>query len=74
MNLNITGQNWQERLDQTQKFFNQTDIFRARGFLLNNKIDYIYLVNQQKLNLTENQLQLDQIFNNDFVHIYKVRK
>lgn len=74
MNLNITGFNWQQRRLEEEKFFSSTDVFFARGFLLNNNIDYIYLVNDQIFSLSAFDLQIDEIFNNDQVRIYKVRR
>ena len=74
MNLDITGADWASRLDQSRKFFTSSDKFMARGFLLNNHIDYIYLVNNQNFKLNPNQLEVKPIFNNDFVRIYKVMK
>lgn len=74
MNLDITGFNWQQRRFEEEKFFSSTDKFFSRGFLLNNTIDYIYLVNDQNFSLSTFDLQIDEIFNNDQVRIYKVRK
>jgi hypothetical protein len=74
MNLDITGFNWQFRRQEEEKFFSTTDEFFARGFLLNNQIDYIYLVNNQKFNLSEQQLQIAKIFDNREVRIYQVQR
>jgi hypothetical protein len=74
MNLNITGFDWQSRKTESQKFFASNDKFFARGFLINNQISYIYLVNQQNFTLNSKDLQIDQIYNQDGVEIYKVRK
>ena len=74
MNLDITGFDWKQRRIEEEKFFSSKDNFFARGFLLNNKIDYIYLVNNQNFSLSAFDLQIDEIFKNDQVRIYQVRK
>jgi len=74
MNLEITNYPWRERKKETQLFFNSQDRIWARGFLLNNGIDYIYLVNDQQLSLSPENLALKMIFNNDQVRIYQVLK
>ncbi len=74
MNLDITGFDWQTRRQEVDKFFAATDKFYARGFLLNHKIDYIYLTNQQKLPLTIEDLQIDQIYDQGQIRLYQVRK
>lgn len=74
MNLDITGYNWQKRLEEVNKFFSTGDVFFARGFLLNNKIDYIYLVDDQNFKLTPFDLQIDLVYENSQVKVYKVRK
>jgi hypothetical protein len=74
MNLDITGFNWKQRLTDEEKFFSSTDKFFARGFLINNNIDYIYLVNDQNFSLSIFDLQIDEIFNNGQVRVYKTRR
>jgi len=74
MNLDITGYNWKERLEEKKKFFRTDDKIWARGFLLNNKIDYIYLVNDQDLSLLPEELGLEMIYDQDNVNIYQVLK
>ena len=74
MNLEITGHSWRQRKEEVARFFTSKDKFWPRGFLLNNKIDYIYLVNDQKLPLQLGDLGLEMIFNNGQVKIYKVLK
>jgi len=74
MNLEITGYPWRQRKEKVIRFFTGKDKFWSRGFLLNNKIDYIYLVNDQKLPLQLGDLGLEMIFNNGQVKIYKVLK
>lgn len=74
MNLDITGFNWQERKNQSINFFNSNDEFFARGFLVNNQISYIYLINGQKFTLGESQLQINKIFDNGQIQIYQVQR
>ena len=74
MNLEITGFDWKNRLTGEEKFFTTSDKFFARGFLINNNIDYIYLVADQNLSLSVLDLQITEIFNNGQVRIYKVQK
>ena len=72
VNLNISGYDWRERRDEVIKFFESEDKLWARGFLLNNQIAYIYLVEDQKINLSEEDLGVSLIFNNQKVKIYQV--
>jgi len=74
MNLRITGFDYQDRRLDSEKFFKTNDRFWARGFLINNKIDYIYLVDNQKFHLQEADLGIKMIFNNGQVRIYQVLK
>ncbi len=74
MNLDITGFDWQSRRKLVDKFFNSNDQFFARGFLVDNQINYIYLINSQKFTLGPSQLQIEKIFDNGPVQIYKVQR
>ncbi len=74
MNLSITGFDWQSRKNSSLEFFTTDNEYLARGFLVNNQIDYIYLVGDQKINLSESQLQINQVFNNGQVKIYQVQR
>jgi len=74
MNLDITGFDWKQRRTDEEKFFTTSDKYFARGFLINNNISYIYLVNDQKFLLSAFDLQIDEIFNNSQVRIYQVNK
>ncbi len=74
MNLDITGYNWQNRLSDETKFFTTDDKYFARGFLLNNNIGYIYLVDNQNFKLSPFDLQIDKIYENSQIRVYKVRK
>jgi hypothetical protein len=74
MNLEITGYDYKKRHQESINFFSSKSNFEARGFLLNNKIDYIYLVNDQKLPFQYKDLGLEEIFNNGHNSIFKVLK
>jgi len=74
MNLDITGFDWKQRRIEEEKFFSSTDHFFARGFLINNNISYIYLVGDQNFSLSTSDLQINEIFNNSQVRIYKVQR
>ncbi|HUV42559.1 MAG TPA: hypothetical protein VMY36_01490 [Patescibacteria group bacterium] len=73
MNLIISGYDFEKRAEDEIKFFTTDNEIWARGFLLNNQIGYIYLVDQQEFRLTEEQLGIDQVFGNDQARIYQVR-
>jgi hypothetical protein len=74
MNLDITGFDWKSRRLLIEKFFTSNDQFFARGFLIDNQINYIYLANGQKFSLGESQLQIKKIFDNGQVQIYQVQR
>jgi hypothetical protein len=75
MNLDITGFDWPDRLSQSQKFFSgQYNKFQARGLLVNNQIDYLYLIGGQLLPYSLEDLQISQIFKQDQVQIFKVQR
>ncbi|MCW1949732.1 MAG: hypothetical protein KIH89_004835 [Candidatus Shapirobacteria bacterium] len=74
MNLDITGFNWEKRKNEVINFFQSNEEFAARGFLVNNQIDYIYLINGQKITLGESQLQINKIFDNGQIQIYQVQR
>lgn len=76
MNLNNSGYDWQNRLNQSLKFFKQENVFQDRGFLVNNKIDYVYLAGIQKDRtfLDLQNMSLVPIFENDGAAIYRVNR
>jgi len=74
MNLDITGYNWQSRKKQVDDFFSSQDSYQATGFLLNNQIDYIYLPPNSFLPNSLPTHQLDQIYQQSDIKIYKVLK
>ncbi|MFA7676101.1 MAG: hypothetical protein WCY28_01695 [Candidatus Shapirobacteria bacterium] len=74
MNLDIIGFNWKKRRLEEEKLFSSTDKSFIDGFLISENIDYIYLVKDQNFALNTSDLQIDEIFNNGQVRIYKVRR
>lgn len=74
MNLDITGYNWQKRREESANFFNQKSVFEDRGFLINNKISYIYLVDNQTFASNASQLQINKIFDNGRCQIFQVQR
>jgi len=76
MNLSNSGYDWQSRRHNSEIFFRQENEFQDRGFLLNNKIDYIYLTGEQlyKTKLNIDKLYIKNIYQNDSCQIYKVIK
>lgn len=73
MNLFISGYDFKQRIEDEVEFFVTDDEIWARGFLLNNQIGYIYLTDRQKFLLSEEQLGIDKIFDNEEARIYQVR-
>jgi len=76
MNLQNSVYDWDQRLDNSKKFFEQKSTYEDRGFLVNNQIDYIYLAGQQnsKINLKTDQLYIKNIFKNPEITIYQVER
>ena len=76
MNLSNSGYDFKTRRQNSEKFFKQENEFQDRGFLLNNKIDYVYLVGEQinKTSIDTKKLFIDSVFQNSDCQIYKVQK
>jgi len=74
MNLNITGYDWLTRRRQIDNFFHTQDIFMARGLLVNHQISYIYLVNDQQLAFSPQDLQINKIYDNGQARVYQVQR
>ena len=73
MNLDITNYDWQNRKQQVDYFFSNPSSSETIGFLLNNQIDYIYLVNYYlPTNLANHTVSL--IYDQAGIKIYKVLK
>ncbi|MFH1289461.1 MAG: hypothetical protein ABIH88_01955, partial [Patescibacteria group bacterium] len=74
MNLIISDYDFKDRLDEQIKFFSTDDLIWQRGFLLNNKIDYLYLLKPEGVGKEKVDLGLKDIFENKEIVIYKVLK
>jgi len=74
MNLDITGFDWEKRRQDSIDFFNGDNKYFSRGLLVNNNISYIYLTNNQKINLSQLDLGIDKIYDQDGINIYKVQR
>jgi len=72
INLDITGYDWKSRRVQVEDWYRQKGQVKAREFLKENKIKYIYWVKPQRALLGEAQLGLTSIFENNEVIIYRV--
>ena len=76
MNLENSGFDWKTRRHNEEEFFTQKNIYADRGFLVNNKIDYIYLpkVYTTKNPILSPEMYLETIFENSEILIYKVKR
>lgn len=72
-NAGNLGYPLEERLLEVKEFFKTNEVTKANEFLEKNKIDYIYLVDDQKIT-TEKELPLVKVFDNGKVRIFKVNK
>lgn len=78
VNLDITGYDWRKRRAKVSDFINELDINKAKVFLKENDIKYLYLVKGtsplvgEYLRLGGSQLSISQIFSNAAVKIYEV--
>ncbi len=73
MNLDITNFDWRvRRAEVFNAFLNTLDQSRARKFLKENNISYVYWVKPQRAKLGETQLGLVKIFENKEVNLFKV--
>jgi uncharacterized membrane protein len=71
-NLDITGFAWKERLVRVREWYGQKDQIKARKFLKDNNIKYIYWVKPQRAFLGDEQLGIKNIFENSGTVIYRV--
>lgn len=72
VNLDITGYKWPERREKILDFLSTLDRTKARAFLIDNKIRYVYWLKGQRARLGEGQLGIKRIFENKEVDIYEV--
>ncbi|MFV1917665.1 MAG: hypothetical protein ACC618_04270 [Patescibacteria group bacterium] len=71
VNLDITGYDWRERRGKVLKFLETGDIDTAQGFLQENNISFVYFLKGQEAKLGFEQLNIEKIFENSEVDIYK---
>lgn len=67
----IQGYDLEERLEKEKQFFSGKDVARKHQFLLQDNISFIYLVDDQKIEMIE-ELPLRKIFDNQKVQIYQI--
>lgn len=72
VNLNITGYDWPTRRVDIENWYKEKDQEKAREFLKQNNIKYIYWVKSQRAYLGDGQLGLTRLFENNEVDIWKV--
>lgn len=72
INLDITGYNWPERRAEVENWLKENNQTKAREFLRQNSIKYIYWVKPQRALLGESQLGLTNVYENREVIIYRV--
>lgn len=72
INLDITGYNWPARREQILMWYKENNQDKARAFLRDNKIKYIYWLKGQRALLGEGNLAIKNIFENSSVTIYEV--
>lgn len=72
VNLTIMGYDWKTRRSEIEQFYREPDQVKARAFLKNNNITYIYWLKGQRALLGETQLGIERLYENDEVDIYKV--
>ena len=72
VNLEITGYDWKQRKEEVLNFYQTLDREEAKEFMKGNNISYVYLVKPQRALLGESQLNLEKIFENSEVNIYKI--
>ena len=71
VNLDITGYDWRARRLKALEFFKFSDASKARNFLKENNITYIYLTKELD-NLEVNELPLSKVFENKETIIYQI--
>lgn len=72
MTLDIMQVDWPSRRNLVEEFFTTEDEIWATEFLKENEIKYLYLVNGQDLKIKASQINLEEIFNNEEVQIYRL--
>lgn len=73
INLDITGYNWPLRRSEVESWYKEKDQAKARKFLKENNIKYVYWLKGQRAFFGEEQLGLIKIFENKEVDIFMVQ-
>lgn len=71
VSLDITNYNWRLRIENVENWLKESDELKAKDFLEENNIKYIYWVKPQRALLGDKQLGLLKIFENEESIIYK---
>lgn len=72
MNLEITNKDYFSRLKEVKFFFDTNNKPWARGFLIQNKIRYIYLERYQDMRFNEAELEATRVYENGEIRIFRV--
>ncbi len=72
VNLEITGYEWRARREKAERFFSADINDEAKTFVADNNISYIYLIRNQIPTMDTYQGNLEEIFVNDEVNIFRV--
>jgi len=72
MNLIISQYDWQARKKEIQDFFSSKDQGLGKDFIKKNKIDYLYLQKDQKMEFGEGDIGFKKIFDNSEVRIFEL--
>ncbi len=73
MTLDIMQVDWRPRREEIEEFFKTNNAQKAKKFLEENKIRYLYLVDGQNFHFDESQVFLTKIFENDLVKIFQAK-
>lgn len=71
VNLNIMNYDWIKRKEMVEKFIKEPNNEAGKNFLEENSIKYIYLVRRNGVGLHEETLNINNVFDNDEVIVYK---
>lgn len=72
VNLSITGYPWEERIMKVVAFLQSNNNDFVKKFLRENNISYIYWLRGQRASLSEAQIGITKIFENEAVGVYRV--
>lgn len=72
-NLDITGYNWPERLREVESWYKEADQVKAREFLKDKNVKYVYWLKGQRAILGDKQLGLEKVYENNEVDVFMVK-